>query len=392
MSKIAKRIIAIVMLIAAVFLMTDFAQRYLCLPLDHNEVRIFDFHKEPDNSLDVIFLGSSSTYHSISSVHAYDEFGFTSYPYSIAGAPCSMWKPAMKEILAHQKPKLVVVDVFGGGYERDYMDTRTYPLFVVMSNTNFSLDKIKTARELVEQTEGVNAITYLFPLIKYHKSVPASVLDISDRMRIGLSEPSSPLKGSYLRARAVKLKPIEPFSFTEETLPLDETTEKTILDFIDYCKSEDVNLLFVKYPSVISPDDTDEIKVDLHSNRILEIAKEKDCLTLNLQKHFYDIGLVESEDFQNHGHTNIRGQKKITEYLGRYIQDELGVGPTELDEKQKKAWDDTIPYYAAYDRLNEYLMANKQAVILDDYLDLSDDLEALINGADIEDVAERYFD
>lgn len=385
------RIIAIVALASVVLLLTAFMQKYMCLPLEHNEVRLFDFHKEPENSLDVVLLGSSPTYHSFSSVYAYEQFGFTSFPYTLAGAACTMWKPAMKDILSRQHPKLVVVDVFGGGYELDYLRTRTYSLYIVMNNLKFSLDKIKIANELGKRTDGENALLYLFPLIKYHNNIPEAFSNLSDRLRVGLLEQSSPLRGSYLKTKAVKLGKVEPYTFTEETLPLEKETEEIILDFIDYCQSEDVELLFVKYPAVIAPDDEDEIGVDLHSNRILEIAQEKGCLTLNLQKHFYDINLAESEDFQNRGHVNIRGQKKITEYLGRYLQEDLGIKPTQLNPSQKKDWDDSIAYYDAYVELSEYLIENKQAVDLNDYIDLADDLKAIIDGVNIDDVASKYF-
>ena len=390
MKKNSKRIIAIVTLVSAILLLTAFIQKYMCLPLEHNEARLFDFHKEAEDSLDVILLGSSPTYHSFSSVYAYEQFGFTSYPYTLAGSACTMWKPAMKDILSRQHPKLVVVDVFGGGYELDYLRTRTYSLFIIMNNTKYTPDKIKTALELEERTDGESALVYLFPLIKYHNNIPDALMNVSDRMRIELSKSASPLKGSYLQSKAMPLGKVEPFTFTEETLPLDKSTEDVILDFIDYCTSEDVKLLFVKYPSVIAPDDEDEIGVDLRSNRILEIAREKGCHTLNLQKRFYDIGLIENEDFQNRGHVNIRGQLKITEYLGRYLQEEMDIQATQLNALQKKAWDDTILYYDAYVKLNEYLISNEQAVELNDYLDLQDDLKDIIDGTEIETVAKRF--
>lgn len=392
MKKTIKKTIAIFTLIAAVLFSVGFLEKYICLPLEHDVIRNFNFHKEPDNSLDVVFLGSSSTYHSISSVHAYEKHGFTSFPYALAGAPCSMWKPAIKDILNHQNPKLVVIDVFGGGYDLDYLENRTYPLFIVMTNARYSIDKYKSAVELSERTEGVSPLTYFFPIIKYHSSIPSSLLNVSDRIKAGISAPGSPLKGSYLRTKAKRFKKVQPFTFSEETKALDESTEETIVDFIDYCASKDVKLLFVKYPSVIPADDEDEVNVHLRSNRILEIAKEKGCSTLNLQKGFYEVGLDESQDFQNHGHTNIRGQKKITDYLGRYIRDEFGIEPSELSADNKKAWDDCIPYYHAYDELSEYLMSQKKGVILDEYPELTDDLKAIIDGTPVEEVAAKYLD
>lgn len=388
----AKRIIAATALVSAVLLCAASLQKNMCLPLEHNEVRISDFHKEPENSLDVVLLGSSPTYHSFSSVYAYEQFGFTSYPYTLAGSACTMWKPAMKDILSRQHPKLVIVDVFGGGYEPDYLRTRTYSLYIIMNNTRLSLDKIKTSKELERRTDGENALLYLFPIIKYHSNIVESFFNIPDRIKALRPEPISPLKGSYLGSRVMPLDSVEPFSFTEETLPLDRETETVILDFIDFCTSKGVKLLFVKYPSVIAPDDEDEIGVDLRSNRILEIAREKGCLTYNLQKQFYDINLVEAEDFENRGHVNVRGQKKITEYLGRYIQDELGIQPTQMDILQKTTWNETISYYDAYVELSEYLISINQEVKLNEYIDLADALNDIIEGVPVDEVSLRFLE
>jgi hypothetical protein len=67
-----------------------------------------------------------------------------------------------------------------------------------------------------------------------------------------------------------------------------------------------------------------------------------------MQKQFYDIGLDEEEDFYNHGHTNTRGQKKVTEFLGKYLQQEMGIGPSDLSGDLRSEWDTSVRYYHEY--------------------------------------------
>ena len=50
---------------------------------DHNKIRLDGFYMEEKNSLDVVLLGASEVYTAFSSSLAYDEYGFTSYPYAI---------------------------------------------------------------------------------------------------------------------------------------------------------------------------------------------------------------------------------------------------------------------------------------------------------------------
>ena len=352
-----RRTAAVVLMIAAILFSVWFMQKFMCIPFSSDEIRIINFHKEPENSIDVLLVGSSASFSDFSSVYAYDRFGYTSFPYAIGGATCTMWKPAVKDALATQKPKLIVVDVFGGGYDRELIDTRSNQLSIVLSHTAWSREKVETAREESALVEQSSTLGFLFPFIKYHNNVPACIPSLPDRLRLELSGPS-PLKGDFTKTMLRYLRKVDTSSFTDESVPVDEKTEAIITDFIDYCRSENIDVLFVKYPSVLTDYNTDELEVNLRANRVLEIAEENGCRSLNMQKLFHEIGLVEQEDFYNHGHTNIRGQKKVTEYLGRYIQDEMGIGPSELSDSVKEEWDSSIAwleefYITADERIEE---------------------------------------
>lgn len=346
------RIVAVLLMIAALLFSVWFMQKFMCIPFSCDEIRIINFHKEPENSIDVLLLGSSATYSDFSSAYAYEKFGYTSFPYAIGGSTCTMWKPALQDALKTQKPKLVVVDVFGGGYTRDMVDSRSNQLSIVFSHTAFSPELIGSASEASALTDQSSTAGFIFPFIKYHNNVPACIPDLPDRLRLEFAGPS-PLKGVYTNTRMRYLRQVDPSSFTDESIPLDEKSEKIIRDFIEYCKSEDVEVLFVKYPSVLTDFDKDELAVNLRSNRILEIAREQGCRTVNLQKHFYDIGLDERADFYNHGHTNTRGQKKVTEYFGSYLQNEVGIGPSELSDSVRAEWDKAVPYIEKYYEVSE---------------------------------------
>lgn len=350
-----RRAAALVLMAAALVFSVWFMQKFMCIPFSTDEIRVINFHKEPEDSIDVLLIGSSATYSDFSSAYAYEKFGYTSFPYAIGGSTCTMWKPALKDALNTQKPKLVVVDVFGAGYDRDMIDTRSNQLSIVFSHTAFSPELIESAAEANSLVEDSSTAGFVFPFIKYHNNVPSCVSTLRDRLWLEAAGPS-PLKGAHTLTRAHWLAKVDPSSMTDEAAPVDEKTEKIIRDFIAYCKSQNMRVLFVKYPSVLTENDPDELEVNLRSNRILEIAAEEGCETLNLQKKFYDIGLNEMEDFYNHGHTNTRGQKKVTEYLGKYIQEEMGIAPSSLNEELRDEWDTSVRYYHEYTKTAEEMM------------------------------------
>lgn len=386
-----RRVIATVTMVLALAGSLVFMELFLCIPdsqaLDQN--RVLMLHKEPANTIDVLLIGSSATYSGFSSAYAYEKFGFTSWPYAIGGGTCTMWKPALQDTLRTQRPKLVVVDVFGGGYERDMIATRSSQLYLIMNSMPLSADKIRLAKEISRNVDNVSVASMVFPFIKCHSRVPINMLRLKERLEVERFGPS-PLKGVETRTRTRNLAPVDAVSFTEESTPLDEETERVVREFMEYCKSEDLSVLFVKYPTVLTQQDPDELLVNLKANRICEIAEEYGYPSLNMQKSFHEIGLKEREDYYNHGHTNVRGQKKVTEFLGSYIQNTMHIGPTELDDSVRAEWDESIDYYNALAELTEELIRQGKSESIGESPALASDLKRIIDGEDVKAIADKY--
>ena len=368
-NKYLRRALAAVLLVAVIIASVAFMDRYLCIPNTSDQIRIINLHKEPENSIDVLFIGSSATYSGFASAYAYEKYGFTSFPYAVGGSTCTMWKPALQDTLRRQQPKLVVVDVFGGGYEPELLKSRVNQVYTVMANTPLSKEKVATAKELASVLDGASAPSFIVPFLRYHNRVPSNLRKLDDRLEIERTG-ISPLKGIENITRERNLKKVDEASFTDDSVPLDEDTEAVIKSFMDYCKEKDIQVLFVKFPTVLTEEDPGELMVNLRANRVLEIADEYGFATLNMQKRFHEIGLIENKDYYNHGHTNTRGQKKVTAYLGGYIQNELGTAPSDLDYDLEAEWDEAIDYYHAYDELNEEMIQAGKAKELWDRPDL----------------------
>ena len=350
-----RRALAIVALVAVLIASLGFMNRFLCIPVTPNQSKVINLHKEPADSIDVLLIGSSATYTNFASAYAYELNGFTSYPYALAGSTCTMWKPALQDALRTQDPKLVVIDAFTGGYEPIEIKTRSNQAYTVMAHMPFSDEKVEIARELSASIDDSSTLSYIIPFLRYHIRVPSNLLKIKDRIEMERYG-ASPLRGIQNMSYVRKLKKPDEASFSSEAVPLDPDTESIIRNFMDYCKSRDIKVLFVKYPSVLTYEDPEEMLINLRANRILEIADEYGFYTLNLQKSFYEIGFDEKKDFYNHGHANVRGQKKTTAHLAKYIQNMLHVEPSELSDDLKAAWDESIAYYHAYYEFSESLI------------------------------------
>lgn len=358
-----KRAAAAASILAIVISAVSFMSYYLCIPMSTDVTRVIQFGKEPENSIDVLVLGSSQSYSGFSSAYAYGKYGFTSYPLVISGSSCTAWKPALRKALWTQKPKLVVVDIFGGGYDAETVRSRKYPLYMLTNYTPLSLERMETAYEMSVRSDESDALSYAFPFIRYHRKIPASIRSIRERMEIDSYGPS-PLKGVETITAAEKFKALDEKCFSDDRIPLDSNTEEIITDFIDLCNDKDISVLFVKYPSVMRYDK--DFEANERMNSVLDLAESKGCAALDLEKKFYEIGLDEASDYYNRSHPNIRGQRKITEYLGSYIQNEMGIGPSELDTSLREDWDKAADYYEILCGIAEEMIEKGEAKTLAD--------------------------
>ena len=72
--------------------------------------RLHGFLGEPDDTIDVIFLGDSEAYSGYSPLEMWDTCGFTSYICAISGCSLDDGYAFLLEATAHQHPKLVVME------------------------------------------------------------------------------------------------------------------------------------------------------------------------------------------------------------------------------------------------------------------------------------------
>ena len=111
-------------------------------------IRVKGFYMEPENSLDMVTIGASETYTSIAPGILWKEYGFTSYNYSVAGSPISIVKSQVKEILANQDPKVIVIEI-NGTLQDDEYQINEKRLRKYIDNIPWSENKIETIKEVV---------------------------------------------------------------------------------------------------------------------------------------------------------------------------------------------------------------------------------------------------
>ncbi|MBQ7433137.1 MAG: hypothetical protein IJV50_06765 [Lachnospiraceae bacterium] len=321
--KNGRRCLCFALLAVLLFL---FASSALRLNNVKDTMHIQGFFKEPKDTIDVIAIGASEIYTSLNSPLAWEEYGFTSYSVSFAGAPGSLYKAMLKEALNRQNPEVVVIEINGFLNGDKYLekDAKKHTWF---DNVPWSSVKWESMQELISKDKMAE---YLVDFIKYH-----------DNWR----HPLKCGKNFYWKVRlALKgISDVKCFgtttlyrgdvAFKDFTPKYTEKTEAVLVDLLEYCKEQGLDqVLFLRTPHCIN-NKTLEVY-----DRIEELVTSYGYDFLNLESSFEEVGLDPAVDFYNKDHMNTYGMEKMTEYLGEWITTHYELPQTHSD-KLTQYWD-----------------------------------------------------
>ncbi len=239
--------------------------------------------KEEPCSLDVIVLGDSESYTSISPPKLWRDYGYTTYNFGLIGAKLSDIKEAYKTILSSQQPKVVLFE----------------------TNSLYRVDN--------GQAEADNIITDLihkvFPVTMYHDNWKMLFQDT---------------RKGYYKGFTVS-HTIDPAENKEYMIPSDEEDNvisdnlETLKEINEMCRESGGTLILYSAPS------RSNYNFPKH-NALSKIAKELgvDYVDMNLAGD--EIGIDYTTDTRDGGdHLNVYGATKSTAYIGKYLHDRYNI-------------------------------------------------------------------
>ena len=350
-NKYLARLLKLGSLALAVLVCVLLLQDLLLVHADHNRERMKGYYLEDENSLDVVLIGSSEVYSDYAAPHAFNEHGFTSYPYATQACSIINYKTMLKEVLRTQNPQLIVVEI-NGALMSDSKLLCESSFNTYVDNIPFNGNK----RELVGKYSADNEIEHYVPIIKYHdvwKSFPLGLKwdqsVIQDRLRgynllKGVKTKTSIYtpKGNLYREADI-----------HSALPLSSETDAALRDFLDYCRDNNINnILFARFPHLVSDKNYERAQRSITVRNIVESYGYK---YVSFYADIADIGLDVNRDFYNLEHLNVFGQKKFTSYFSRYLMNRYNLAPTVLNAEGKANWNDSVRYYNAFYNRAAYL-------------------------------------
>ncbi|EOS43377.1 hypothetical protein C810_03865 [Lachnospiraceae bacterium A2] len=310
---------------------------YLFRNVDNNRLDIIGMYEE--DPLDMVYIGSSATYQYWQSLKAWNDCGFMSYAYATNSLEGDGILYYMKEVLKTHKPKLFVFEM------RDNIEiAETLSEYVLRFGTDnmdlFSANRwqyIHNFFKIRNVPEEADVLSCYLDIFKYHTNIGNLAL---------------PEAWSYIDNRA-KCKNKgwewvdawesipEPIGFkTEERKELGEREMNVLIELLEFCKSQDAQVLFVVSPMAIITKDS-----EAKYNTVGDIVNKYGYNFINANDYYREIGLDFSKDFYNIRHVNLFGAEKYTAFLEKYIKENYDL-PDHRTEEEYKTWHDEYARFA----------------------------------------------
>lgn len=329
-----RRLLSVLVILAIVIASVFYAQENLLILNDHSVWRTRNFYKEDDNSIDVVLLGASEVFSGYSAGLAYEEYGFTSYPFALDSASIEIWKSQIKEVYKRQKPKLIIVEINSALYLEDEKIFDDASLRRYVDNIPYSINRIETLLSCRLQEDP---ISYWIPFIKYHGNITDAPQVFREKKYY------DDLGYSCLRGLSTYTfvdKSDNLYYVTDKMEELNTNAEEYLMDFLGFCKENEYNVVFTRFPhKYINLNSMDNV---FRKNRAKEIIREYGFDFLDLENDSNKMGINDKCDYYNIDHLNTNGMKKLTQYLGNIIVNRYGITNTSLNSRQEAQWLDTV--------------------------------------------------
>ena len=261
---------------------------------------------ERDHSIDVLVVGDSEAYSSISPMQMWEEHGFTSYLCSTSAQPLYDSHRFLRQALERQSPKVVILE--------------TNAIFRPYTFNDYLLSRAKS----------------LFSVLRYHDRWKAlTVNDLSGPMGYTWTDDLKGYRYNNKVAAADARRHMQPTDQMKE-IPL--LNINCLQDMLDLCEKHGTQLVLVSTPSTLNWNYA-------RHNRIAAFAAEHGLPYLDLNLMPDKVPIDWKTDTRDKGdHLNYRGAVKVTAYLGQYLKQTFTL-PDNRPSAAYNSWNEALKRY-----------------------------------------------
>lgn len=296
--------ILLCLLMAASAVMSALARTNTDLVQNRNKSMV-ELENESADTIDVLVIGDSESYTTVSPMEIWDKEGIPSYVGGQTGQKIQESYYMLKKALKTQKPKVVAIE--------------TNMIFRPQS-------AVRGIKETLVQT-----MLYYFPVFRLHNSWKAWVTGEDKRSQTFY-------KGFVLRDVVEAYTGGSYMKKTAKTERMSRITRFMMDQIVSLCRKNNIQLFLYSAPS---PKNYSFRK----HNTMEAYARENGLKYLDLNLKIKELGINWSEDSLDKGdHLNILGAVKVSDYLGRYLKKEYHL-KSRKSESTYRSWNESLIQY-----------------------------------------------
>ena len=203
------------------------------------DFRIQTYYELPDDSLDVLFLGSSNIMCGINPLKIWADTGLQSYNYCGRAQTFPITYAYLTDALKTQSPECVVIDAWSVFSDHNHLGLADSEFHFDVNMESLSLSPAKLSL-IHSNVPAKDRLSYLFPVIKNHNSYKTPNYQTDETSQI------------YMGYCFVDFcQPFETPVFTDTISDLLPCDREALDRIIQLCSDKGITLLFIKTPVVL---------------------------------------------------------------------------------------------------------------------------------------------
>lgn len=285
----------------------------------------------PENTVDVVFLGSSHVYCGVSPYVFWNKAGISAFDMSVSGMDKWSELEYTKYFLTRQKPKLICVDAYSFTYGKNVIKANEYRNMLSLPISKYSIDLIKSYN--YDDKEAQTDYFLKWPIIhtRYKEITKADfITEGFGEYGRGENVPNDIPGYSFSLADNV---------FCDDIIDVDSINKAIIDEFISISNEYGIPVLFFVTPCSQS---LNEVAI---YNGIEKYVNDYDNIFFcNCNKEVLDL-LSSQSDFTDFTHLNRSGSDKFSSWLCDYINSRFDLKDHRGDDGYDLWNSDAIHYY-----------------------------------------------
>ncbi len=275
-------------------------------------ITLAGLYAEPDDSIDVLIFGSSTSRAAFLPKILWDDQGITSYNLSTPSQSASIAYYLLQDALDKQSPSVVIINA-----SQFFKDFDTESLLLDISSLSAvmkpSVNKLSFLNELSKQLSWQSIIELYLPILALHANM--AYVEPGDFLLKNYRNPNN-LKGAMPYLTCSVNIPDQPFlPNSDEIVSFDQTELQYMKKIQGLCEEHGIELLIAIPPKTKTWTKQNNALVESYCS---EYGIE--FLDMNESDILSETGFDQRQDFYDDGlHVNINGAIKLSHYLSDYL-------------------------------------------------------------------------